>query len=494
MAAALLSGGCFPEQVDARRERLLRVEDEVMRTSSAHPAPPSELTLPQAIAYALEYNLAIRAAELDYAVKQELETGAALRMLPSLRANMEYGYRNRPDASWSQSVISGKQSLEPSVSSEQKSRPSSLTVAWSLLDFGLSALRAGQAEEDTRQSGEQLRRLRQQIAMETTIAYYRAWSAAEVVREAGSLAQAARVQLSVVKSEAEKRNISRSEEAQRSMPLLLGLRALQDFGKEWQSARIALAKAMGAPGPEAISLPAYAEYELPRVELDVEALVTAAFANRPEMYQSDGTVRISEADAKIALLQMAPNVNLSMSFNRDEDKYLVYNNWMDTAVRVAWDVLSLPSRYKEKKAADRKVELSRARSEVTAASIMVQVNLAYWELRDAMEQVGLAGEIAEARRTMVASVEDAVAQGKSHGADVILERIRYIADYSAKCRARSEYMAAHARLEAAIGFDPEPSAGRPVAAAVFAAGARPASAGIPAELAGDMIAVPGAKP
>ncbi len=486
--AAALFAGCMPGKVDARRERLLRVDEDARLSTAGRELPEGELTLAAAVDYALLNNLSIRAAELDHAVKSELKHGAVLRMLPTLQASAEYTYRDEPNASWSESLYNHDMSLEPSVSSEQGYRPIRLPLVWSLLDFGLAAIRASQAEEQARISAEALRRLRQQIAMETTIAYYRAWSAQEVVREAGSLEQAARIQLSVNRGEAEKRSLSRSEEAQRAMPLLMGMRSLRDFGKEWQNARIALARAMGAPDAEAIRLPAYTEYALPTVGVDAELLVSAALANRPEMYQGDGNLRISESEAKAALLQLYPNVRFTAALNQQSDKYLIYHNWMENGVRITWDLLSIPSRLKERSAAQKRVELERMRARVTAASIVVQVNLALWEFRDAADRLNIAAEIAETRKALVSGAEAALAHGKASGADVIVERIRYVSDYAAKCRVRSECMAAHARLAAAMGADPAPTA------ATQPATVQAETAAVHDRLLGELVPVAGAAP
>lgn len=463
---ALTMPGCSPYGApDIYGERLAAAQEEMDAWGDGNLSPQAGFSVEAAIEYALQNNLSVRAAELEYAIEQEAKTGAALKMLPSLNANLNATNRSRYNASSSQSLATGSESLISSYSRERFTAPMDVSLAWSIVDFGLSYVRARQALDRELMAQQNLRRLRQQIAMDTFIAYYRLRAAEDIMRECAPLEDAIKLQLSIIQDGARERNFSKTEEARRSMPLLIGLRTLGEFTKERQSALLALAKAMGVPRPRDIEIGQEDgdwTAKLPEIDLDrPEELMEKALAFRPELYRADSEARISRLDARAALLQMAPNVTLSASLNHDEDRFLAYHNWTEAAFRVSWDLLRLPAKYRDAKTAEQRAELTALRKRVTAASIMIQVNLALVEFAEQGERMELLDRIEANRRVIVEGMEDNLATGKGHAGDLLGEKLRHITDYSNKYWAKSSYMAAYARLVCAMGLDGGLSGGIP---------------------------------
>lgn len=448
-----LASGCFKEPRDPVAERVSLFKDEMDGATVRFPDEP--LTLHAAIAHALENNLSVRAAEMEFAITHEISTYSALKMLPSLQADLNLTQRNKYNASSSQSLESGRQSLEPSYSSEKFGHPSGVTLAWSLMDLGMGVLRNRQAGERMRISGENLRRLRQQIAMETAIAYCRFRAAEDILRHAASLEEAIKLQLRFNRLSSEEGSMAGTEEAKRAAPLLGGLKTLADIRREAQTARAALAKAMGVTRPAELALDTSVAWpdELPALPDDPDALYETAVTNRPEMYTADSETAISRDEARAALLQMAPNVNLSASLHNNPDRFIVYNNWMEAALQVSWDMLRFPLRQREAKTAGQRAELSALKRRMTAASVLVQINLALAEMAAAAERVELTELIEENRRVILRGAEDAAGTGKGNKVDVLSERLRHLSDYAGMAWARSDHMTAKARLLSALGVD-----------------------------------------
>lgn len=449
----LLAPGCFKEPRDPVAERVALFKDEMDDTRVQFPDGP--LALDAAIGHALENNLSIRAAELEFAIAHEITTYSALKQLPSLQADLSLTQRNKYNASSSRSLESGRQSLEPSYSSEKFGHPSGVTLAWSLMDLGLGVLRNRQTGERMRISGENLRRLRQQIAMETTMAYCRLRAAEDILDCAASLEEAIALQLRFNRQSNQEGSMAGTEVAKRAAPLLGGLKTLADLRKEAETAKGSLAKAMGVTRPGALTLDKSTDWldELPPLPNDADALYETAVTNRPEMYTADSETAISRDEAKAALLQMAPNVNLSASLHNNPDRYLVYNNWMEAALQVSWDMLRFPLRHREAKTAGQRAELSALKRRMTAASVLVQINLALTEMAADDERMRLTELIEENRRVILRGAEDAAGTGKGNRVDVLTERLRHVTDYAGMAWARSDYMAAKARLLSALGLD-----------------------------------------
>lgn len=458
LPALLAAAGCVPLEEDYEGKRLARMSANYTYAASHNPTPESPLTLEKAIEYALQHNLSIRAAELEFAIQNETKSSYYLRMLPSLTVRGGFDTRDKYDASYSETLGSGRRGTSASYSDAKSHRTADVSLVWSLLDFGLSYIRAYQSGENVKISLEQLRRLRQQVAMETAVAYYRAAAAAETVRECASLANAINVQLEVIRQESELRNISEMEEARRSLPFLVGLRRIDDMQSEELNTRANLAKAMGVSRPEDLHFAPVPAAPIAFAAIDdIDALVCRALENRPEMIQGDSKVRITEAEAKAALLQLAPNVNLTAAYNHDTNTFLHYDSWMTAGLSMTWNLLSLPSRIKDLDVAKQRVELELQRERITAASIVMQVHLAGLEIAFTEKRLKNATRIEKTHATILKGVEDSIRDGKSHEADLLLERLRYMSEFANLSRNRADYLAARARMTAALGIDPKPT-------------------------------------
>ena len=80
-------------------------------------------------------------------------------LLPSLTASAGYVARSRQRASSSESIVTGQQSLEPSVSEERVNQTYDITFGWNLLDFGMSWLRAQEQASEVLIAEEQRRKV-----------------------------------------------------------------------------------------------------------------------------------------------------------------------------------------------------------------------------------------------------------------------------------------------------------------------------------------------
>ncbi len=103
------------------------------------------LTLHQAMARAVKYNLEGRLKIMEEALAKRQLDLASFDMLPRMALDAGYVGRNNVNASSSQSVETGTQSLEPSTSQDRDREVADLTMVWNVLDFGVSYISAKQA-------------------------------------------------------------------------------------------------------------------------------------------------------------------------------------------------------------------------------------------------------------------------------------------------------------------------------------------------------------
>ena len=137
------------------------------------------ISLSEAIDQAIYYNLDARVSALEVLSAQDDITLEELKALPNLSASASYQGRNNLGASSSRSVISGNQSLEPSISTEPHRRTADLTFNWNLIDVALAALQSENASDRAIIAQERHKKVKQNIQRDVYTSYWRAYAAQE---------------------------------------------------------------------------------------------------------------------------------------------------------------------------------------------------------------------------------------------------------------------------------------------------------------------------
>ena len=137
VAAALMLAGCSviaPEKLSSDDlMRLANVDQQLMFAAQEPVTAP--ITMEEAVARALKYNLEHRLAMMERAVQENIADVQSMSLLPKLTASAGYRDRSNELASSSESLATGKESLVPSKSSERDGRTADLELSWNVLDF-----------------------------------------------------------------------------------------------------------------------------------------------------------------------------------------------------------------------------------------------------------------------------------------------------------------------------------------------------------------------
>ncbi len=174
---------------------------------------------------------------------------------------------------------------------------------------------------------------------------------------------------------------------------------------------------------------------------------------RPELFQQDAQERIAVDEARLALLQIAPNANLSLSLYDDPDKFLEWNNWMTAGVRISWNLLNIPARLAERRMANTRKEMAKQKGLALAAAVMSQVGIAYSDWRLTREYADSLERRAASRERLVEALAAGESDGQTRPGEVLQERVRLLSEKAASLRAEAEVRVAGARLANAIGLD-----------------------------------------
>ena len=167
--------GCAPTAAPVDNAVLLKTVTED-RTKIYKPANQIQqsIKIEEALARAIKYNLDTKVAELDALIAVDDVTLQMLNALPSINAKAQRQGRSNEGGSSSFSVLTGMESLQPSISQEQYRNVVQLTTEWNLLDTGINLWRSKTTSDQMLIAQERRRKIYQGVVQDTYIAFWRA--------------------------------------------------------------------------------------------------------------------------------------------------------------------------------------------------------------------------------------------------------------------------------------------------------------------------------
>ncbi len=437
------------------RQMELSTEEQTTTTNALFSKP---MTLQATINYALEHNLDAAIAAQKTALKREALTGAWWRMLPSLMLNGESSRQNHYVPSSSMSWETKKQSLEPSISHDKDTNTFSAEISWNLLNLAVDFQRMQQADNQLHISEYDLQRAKQNLVLDITRAYLDCAIAKKAMKEANTLIAQAQKRQQILEQEGAKA-ISKPSEVLNSK---ISIYQLQDnlrryrleAEKQWQR----LAKLLGvSPQTEFIFVPIDMPGQVAVLEASGENLRNLeheALSQRLEMFRLDLEERDAIKDANIALTQLLPSITPFARYSYDNNSYLSRNEWANAGLRLSWDLFTIPRLFFEKRGGDKKAELVRKRRQAQALAVVVQLNLALAEYRDAREGLEIARNLAHANGELKEIISRNVALGMGGDGTMLLKTSENHLQAEVRAmRALADVMVAKARVYNSLGRD-----------------------------------------
>lgn len=378
LSATALLAGCAVKPEPLTPSDLQTTAERNFQTVDADQEPvAAPIDLYEAMARALKYNLDYKVELMDEALKSRELDLSRYDMLPQLVASGGYAGRNNFSGASSLSLITRRQSLEPSTSSEKNLYTADLTLSWDVLDFGLSYVRAKQKADEVLISQERRRKVANRIIEDVRTSYWRAVSAQRLLDKLQQLEDSVTVTLENSERLAERR-LSAPLTAltyQRELVEIQGnIRRLQ---RELVIAKAQLAALMNLkPGTEfSLVLPDRAQ-AMPEVKYSGEDMMMTALQNRAELREVSYRQRINAKELDAALLSALPSFRGILGVNVDSNDFLYNNDWMQWGARASWNVLNLfryPAQKKTVKAQD---DLLRQRELALTMAVLTQVHVA----------------------------------------------------------------------------------------------------------------------
>lgn len=417
------------------------------------------LTIHDVMARVLKYNLDNKLKVMESALAQRQVDVADMSLLPRMAATAGYVSRSNESASSSRSITTGRQSLETSTSQDQFRRTADLTMAWNILDFGVSYVGAQQQRDRALVAEERRRKVVHNILQDTRAVYWRAVAAERLQGRIAPLLQRIDRALKDSRTINEMKLTSPVDALTYQKQLLKTRQQLLDLQKELQVAKSQLAALMDLPPTTDVPLLAAkrTDKDVPKVDLDPEKIEEIALLRRPELVEEAYQARIGANETRKAMLRMLPGIELSVGTNFDSNSFLLYNRWADYGTRAVWNLFNVftgPSNIALAEAQESFIETRRL---ALGMAVLTQSRVAWLRYRQALDGWKVAQEIEEVERGLAAQMRSEVA-AERRGELAALQSAfdALLAELSADL-AFAETQNAAGNILVSMGFDPLPA-------------------------------------
>jgi outer membrane protein TolC len=389
-AACLCLAGCavvpHPITMQERAARLAGDKAAMFRGQEPVTAP---LTLADAMARAIKYNLDNRLKLLEEAVSRRQLDLANYDLLPKLTVAAGYAGRDSYAAQSSRDIVTGRQSLVPSTSQDKNRRTADLGFTWNILDFGVSYYQAQQQADRTLIMNERRRKVVHSLMQQVRQAYWFALGAQEMEAKIGPL-------LKEVQSALDDSRRIEQEKLRAPIETLTYRRQLVDIVRQLEAVRDELAQARPRlaalmnvePGTDfKLALPP--ALKEPQLAGTLPAMEKAALLNRPELVEAQYNERIGVLETKKAMAKLLPGIEVSLMERYDTNSFLVDNQWAEVGLRVSWNLLNVFSGPKIIETAEAQEQVAKMQHLALGMAVLSQVHVAYRDFAGRQRQFEL---------------------------------------------------------------------------------------------------------
>lgn len=383
---ATLAGCAIRPEPFTEDERRQQIQDDKTAMYQNQEAASGPITLDEAMARALKYNLDNRLKLMEQALAHRQLDVANFSLLPQLTANAGYSTRDNVYGSSSEDLATGEQSLVPSTSQDQEYHTADLTFSWSLLDFGVSYFQAKQQADQALILEERRRKVVQVMLQQVRQAYWQAVGAQQLEAKITSVMQEADKALADSRTIEQERLRSPLDSLNYQRQMLDIIRQLEAVRDELVQAKPRLASIMNLPPGQDFKLAEPGQLQTPVITTDLTQMEEIALFNRPELVEAQYQERISVQETRKAIARLFPGVEFDAGGYYDSNSYLVNNDWNAAGVRVSWNLFNVFNIQNTRAAADAQVEVARSQRLALNMAVLTQVHVSYRDYQNRKHQ------------------------------------------------------------------------------------------------------------
>jgi outer membrane protein TolC len=455
--ATVVVTGCSvaprPLTEDALRE--VTAADQQAAFAAAEPIV-GPLSLPEALARALKYNLDHRTRLLQESLAAAQFDLSRMDLLPQVMAGVGYSGRDRENIRRAVDSVTGLPSLSnPFITSEPEHVTADLGLTWNLLDFGVSYYEARQNGDRLLIAAERRRKAMHELIQRTRSAFWRAVAADRL--EAAVRANLKEAEQALANADAMARQRVRAPGAalryQRN--LLENLRLLESVQRELSASRVELASLIGARPGEVIELVEPVPGGASLLDIDVRAMEEIALLNNASLREEHYNVRITALQARKNLVKMLPGVSLNYGNYYDDDDFLIYESWRQGGLRVTYNLLNLAALPRQRRASEAAEQLAENRRVALQVAVLTQVHLGRNYYASVLRQYERAEQIADIDEQLLRLSTSEADSGVGNELERIAANVVSIMSGVRRYQAIARVEEAASQLQATLGLEPE---------------------------------------
>jgi len=459
VSAAVFLAGCAvePEAIDRQAMSVDLIADRAVAQKDVEPITGS-LSLEEAIARAIKYNLDHRVDLMEQAIARGELDLSRYDMLPKVLAEAGYSTRSEPWLTRSTNAVTGEDlEDDPTISADQSSWQISAELSWSLLDFGASYYEAQQNADRLLIASERRRRAMHVLIMDVQTAYWRAAGAQALEGQITATVKAARAAIENARRAQQGNERKPMEHLQRMRTLLSTLRDIHQVQQELVASRVELANLINAPVDEPLILePAMSLENTPQVlEQPMAVLERVALYNNADLKEPFYDAEIAALETRRALLDLMPDLSLNWGPQYTTDSYVINDQWNEGALSLSYNLLSLLNVDKVKGQAEAREELARMRRVAMQMTVVAQVHLAGLQARNALDRLDNAEALQGVERQIESRMVNRHLAGTISRAELVRAQTAAIVAELQRYQALAGFHSAMGRLQASLGLEPE---------------------------------------
>lgn len=375
VSIALITGCQSVYQPLTTTELEQQLEADLSAIFTDQPDPQQPISLAQAMSRAVVYNLDQQVLALETSIAREAAGLSAYQQLPRLDLFADHTQRSR--------ATTFDQDLEQSTAS--------LSLAWNILDFGVSYIRSRQQANKALAAEERRLRAANKLAIQTHNVYWRALAAKQLEEDIKPLQIKLQQALQNARI-AEQRRLQPPLELLDYQKTLLDIMSqLQQLQKELVTARINLNKLINvSPGtPLELIHPASEGLVKPKLPA-VGQLEQFALRHRPELREANYQRRVKADETKKAMLRMLPGLEFNIGERYNSGDSYVNNLWAEAGVQITWNLMNLLSAPATLRFKEAEQNLQRIRRLALHISVLSQVQIAYRQFQESNNSYAVA--------------------------------------------------------------------------------------------------------
>ncbi|MBF0415825.1 MAG: TolC family protein [Magnetococcales bacterium] len=418
--------------------------------------PDKPLSLHEAMARALKYNLDLRQKNMEEALSRKQGEVTELEMLPRLVTSAGYSSRSPEDASISKSVLSGSVSKEASVSSDAISKNGDLTLSWNWLDFGVSYFQTRQDGNKALVQHEYRRKAAHNLIRDVRFAFWKATAAQSLENNLNAIRKESEQALEEARTAEQEGLRSPTYSLQFQLGMMETMRQIEKSLAELSQSREELALLIHLPPGTPYQLRDDSNTMMTSLGASVtpETLEQIALSSRPELLIERYQGRIEADETRKAIARLFPGLEFNLSKNYDSNSYLVNQHWAQVGARLSWNLLRTFTGQSQLDLSKERENVVRTRRLVAHMAVLSQTRIAYQEYRTSEKMLHRAIIESAIRQRMQNHAADRSALGLESQLSYVHAAAAYLLGRIQQYEAYARYQSALGHLYATLGLDP----------------------------------------